>query len=180
MYLYSLSGGWRNFSGPPGLTATSGFCMVSSSSGSKVVLFGGYSKNPDTVLGDIFILDVSTLTWKKGPSTSPNDVRRYPACALSNDHFIAWGGDTGDTSTTVAPSDNMLLVYNIATDTWTSDYTAPIPTDSNPPGKGETPPPQVITDPGLYKQLRTITIIVSFILSGLLFYCCCFCVGLYL
>jgi len=61
MYMYSLSGGWRNISGPPDLTATSGYCMISSSSGSKVALFGGHSKSTNTLQSDIHVLDVPTL-----------------------------------------------------------------------------------------------------------------------
>lgn len=58
--------------------------MVSPGSGSKVVLFGGYPTGLKTTVGDIFILDVQTLTWKKGTS-APQDARRSSACAISND-----------------------------------------------------------------------------------------------
>ncbi|KAF9365798.1 hypothetical protein BGX34_008258 [Mortierella sp. NVP85] len=135
MFTYSLMGGWKNFNSPPGLTATSSYCMVSSSSGAKVVLFGGYSKSLNASVGDIFILDVPTLTWKKGPVTPPRDVRRSPACAISNNQFIVWGGDTGNINT-VVPPDNMMLVYSLKTDSWTSEYTAPSsnPTHTSLPG----------------------------------------------
>jgi len=66
MYSYTPEEGWKNSTDPPGLRATDDFCMVSSSSGSKVVLFGGYSNSLNASLGDIFILDTATLTWKKG------------------------------------------------------------------------------------------------------------------
>lgn len=130
MYMRS-STGWKNFNGPPGLTATNAYCMVSSTSGSKVVLFGGYSQSLNASVGDIFILDVATLTWKKGPSTSPSDVRRSPACAISNNYFIAWGGDTGNVAR-IVPATNILLVYDLRTDRWTSQYIAPttIPTST--------------------------------------------------
>ena len=96
MYAYTMSGGWKTFNSPSGIQASSSSCMVSSSSGSKVVLFGGYSSSLNATVGDIFILDVTTLTWKKGTSTAPRDVRRSAACALSGDYFVVWGGDTGN------------------------------------------------------------------------------------
>jgi hypothetical protein len=102
--------------------------MVSSSSGSRVILFGGLSVSLNATAGDIFILDVQTLTWKKGPSTAVKDNRRSPACAVSNDYFIVWGGDTSARS--VIPPSQLILVYNLKTDAWVSDYVAPavIPT----------------------------------------------------
>ncbi|KAK3805903.1 MAG: hypothetical protein J3Q66DRAFT_375642 [Benniella sp.] len=149
MYSYNPLDGWKNFNGPPGLTATSEFCMVSS--GSKVVVFGGYSKSSDSISGDIFILDVPTLTWKKGPSTSPHDVRRSPACALSNGQFVAWGGDASN-GAKVVPPNNMVLIYDIKTDAWGSDYTPPTTSASE-------------KKPGLSKAWRTILIVVGAIIG---------------
>ncbi|KAK3805904.1 MAG: hypothetical protein J3Q66DRAFT_375643 [Benniella sp.] len=176
MYMYSLSGGWRNISGPPDLTATSGYCMVSSSSGSKLALFGGHSKSTNTLLSDIYVLDVPTLTWKKGSPAPLRDARRYSACALSNGHFIAWGGDMSNATTTES-NGNMLLVYNLETDTWMSDYSAPppTPTDTNRPGNGgETS--LTCPDNAAAKKKRIIFVaVVSIVL--MLLSCCyvCFC-----
>ncbi|KAK3805906.1 MAG: hypothetical protein J3Q66DRAFT_359952 [Benniella sp.] len=129
MHTYNLVEGWKNFTAPQGIQASDAYCMVSSASGSKVVLFGGYSKSLNATVGDIFVLDVPTLTWKKGPSTPPGDVRRSPACAISNDYFVSWGGDTGNTATIVPPQ-NVMLVYDLKTDTWTSNY---VPAPTTPP-----------------------------------------------
>jgi len=177
MYMYSLSGGWRNISGPPDLTATSGYCMVSSSSGSKVALFGGHSKSTNTLQSDIYVLDVPTLTWKKGSPAPLRDARRYPACALSNGHFIAWGGEMSN-ATTNAPSGNMLLVYNIVTDTWTSDYIAPIPTPTNTnfPSNCGKPSPTCTIDPKSSVPKRNMTIIIVVSVLLLLLSCCTACV----
>ncbi|KAF9344253.1 hypothetical protein BGX34_005846, partial [Mortierella sp. NVP85] len=138
MYSYTPEEGWKNSTGPPGLRATDDFCMVSSSSGSKVVLFGGYSKSLNASLGDIFILDATTLTWKKGPPTPQNDNRRFPVCGLSNDQFIAWGG-FNKRNTALAHD---TLVYDLKTDEWVSEYTAPTanPTSTTPSGQGEPRP----------------------------------------
>ncbi|KAF9365788.1 hypothetical protein BGX34_008248 [Mortierella sp. NVP85] len=132
MYTYNLSDGWKSFNPPPGLRASHSFCMVSSSSGSIVVLFGGFSKDLSASVGDIFILDARTLVWKKGVSTQSGDVRRSPACAISNGYFIAWGGDQGNTRS-IVPPDHMTIVYNLKTNKWTSTYMGADPTDSETP-----------------------------------------------
>ncbi|KAK3805908.1 MAG: hypothetical protein J3Q66DRAFT_359953 [Benniella sp.] len=135
MYLYNPTEGWRNFNGPQGFTAQDGFCLVTSSSGSKVVLFGGYSLSLNATIGDMFILDVPTLTWKKGTSSPPRDVRRYHACALSNDQLVVWGGDTGNWLF-ILPAEHLTMVYDLKTDKWVTNYVAPIApvTTSKPSG----------------------------------------------
>ncbi|KAF9352576.1 hypothetical protein BGX34_012079 [Mortierella sp. NVP85] len=92
------------------------------SSGSKVVLFGGYSVNPHGTMSDIFIPDAATLTWKNG--TSGGAVRPGAACAISGDYFIAWGADTGNFSERIT-RENVTTVYNLKTDQWTTTYIAP-------------------------------------------------------
>ncbi|KAK3806701.1 MAG: hypothetical protein J3Q66DRAFT_358247, partial [Benniella sp.] len=123
MHSYTPEEGWKNFTGPPGLRATQDYCLVSSSSGSKVVLFGGYSENSNATVGDMFILDTVTLTWKSGTSVRP--VRRNAACAISSDYFIAWGGDMGNTADDIVPPKKQTIVYDLKTNKWTSDYIAP-------------------------------------------------------
>ncbi|KAF9344254.1 hypothetical protein BGX34_005847, partial [Mortierella sp. NVP85] len=89
-------------------------------------------------LGDIFILDATTLTWKKGPPTPQNDNRRFPVCGLSNDQFIAWGGYNNQNTALAHDT----LVYDLKTDEWVSEYTAPTanPTSTTPSGQGEPRP----------------------------------------
>ncbi|KAF9352577.1 hypothetical protein BGX34_012080 [Mortierella sp. NVP85] len=137
MYAYTPEKGWKNFTGPPGLRGTDGLCMVSSSSGSEVVLFGGFSEALNTTVSDIFILDTATRTWRNGTSGGP--VRRDGACAMSGDYFIVWGGAT-DRVDKVAPP--MTVVYNVKTDKWTSNYIAPTDnrTRTTPSGQGEPHP----------------------------------------
>jgi hypothetical protein len=129
MYTYNLSDGWKTFNPPPGLRASNSYCMVSSSSGSIVVLFGGFSSVHNAAVGDIFILDVPTRIWRKGASTRPGDVRRSPACAVSNGYFIAWGGDMGNAAS-IIPPDHMAIVYSLETDKWTSGYMVTNHTDN--------------------------------------------------
>ncbi|KAK3805834.1 MAG: hypothetical protein J3Q66DRAFT_407391 [Benniella sp.] len=85
-------------------------CFVPAYGGSKMVLFSGDSKQSAA-----YILDVSTMTWKKSsfvPMMGGN------ACAVSGDQFIVWGsvGDNAATYTT--------LVYDMKSDAWTSNYVA--------------------------------------------------------
>jgi len=154
MYLYNPTDGWRSFNGPAGFRAQEGFCLVTSSSGSKVVLFGGYSLSLNATIGDMFILDVPTLTWKKGTSSPPRDVRRYHACALSNDQLIVWGGDTGNWLF-ILPAEHLTTVYDLKTDKWVTNYVAPTapaitskPSGNMPPSTTGTPSPSSTPNDG--------------------------------
>ncbi|ORZ11780.1 hypothetical protein BCR41DRAFT_356912 [Lobosporangium transversale] len=49
----------------------------------------------NTALSDIYILDISNMTWTKGADAGTPSARGYAACAVSNDLFIAWGGGGG-------------------------------------------------------------------------------------
>ncbi|KAK3805910.1 MAG: hypothetical protein J3Q66DRAFT_407462 [Benniella sp.] len=162
IYTYTPSSGWMTFNGPQEWSASFGHCIVSSTSGSKVVLFGGSNRRLNATFGDIFILDVPTLTWKKGPSTSSQDVRRSCACAISNDYFIAWGGQVSVDQPSsiglkplVVRPEQMTLVYDLRTDKWVSGYIAPtaiptimIPTTTNPSGNN-TPSPTTTSSQNL-------------------------------
>ncbi|KAK3805912.1 MAG: hypothetical protein J3Q66DRAFT_422629 [Benniella sp.] len=130
MFKYIPSVGWISFNSPPGLSASDGYCMVSSGSGSKVVLFGGTTKGQNFTTGDIFILDVKTLIWKKGTSTSPENTRRSCACVISNDYLIAWGGGQGRTDRQIVAPKQLTIVYDLKADKWVSYYITPttIPT----------------------------------------------------
>jgi hypothetical protein len=141
MYSYTPEEGWKNFARPPALRADYGYCMVSSSSGSKVVLFGGYSKSMNATVNDIFILDTATLSWNNGTLGGP--ARRDAACAMSGDYFVAWGGDTGNTDEKIVPpQQDLTIVYSLKTDKWTSNYAAPaVNTKSaTPSSQGESRP----------------------------------------
>jgi hypothetical protein len=69
-----------------------GACLVPAFGGSKMVLFGGHTVDRLTTLNDIHILDLTTMIWKRGPDVAQKEQRALAACAMSNDHFIAWGG----------------------------------------------------------------------------------------
>ena len=96
---------------------------------------------------DIYILDVKSLTWSKGPTLSRLNARAYSACAASGDHFIAWGGIHrivhGDTITTTPPHApaaaaspppsvadvtfpvDAVVIFSLVSGTWVSRYAPP-------------------------------------------------------
>ncbi|KAF9365786.1 hypothetical protein BGX34_008246 [Mortierella sp. NVP85] len=94
-------------------------CFVSAYGGSKMVVFSG----KDTQSA-VYILDVATLVWKKGPSIPK---LTFAACAVSGDQFILWSGHTTN-STGQHEISNRTLLYSMKTETWVSDYTPPPPT----------------------------------------------------
>ncbi|KAF9992340.1 hypothetical protein BGZ65_012349, partial [Modicella reniformis] len=67
-------------------------CLVPAFGGSKMVLFGGYTRHEVSVLSDIHILDLDTMVWTRGPNVKSKERRARAACAVSNDQLIAWGG----------------------------------------------------------------------------------------
>jgi hypothetical protein len=125
LLFYHPSDGWR-------LLETKGdippprrsHCFVPAYSGSKMVLFGGRS-NPTAsslesspTLGDLYILDVPSLTWTRGSDADSTGARWGHACAMSNDYFVAWGG----VSMPDAEVLNLTIVYNLKTASWTTEY----------------------------------------------------------
>ncbi|KAF9096283.1 hypothetical protein BGX23_011673 [Mortierella sp. AD031] len=95
----------------------SNHCMVPAYGGTKMILFGGERAIDFAVMSWIYILDVPTMTWTVGKPAPADQARRSMACAVSGDEFVAWGGYNKETMMGPAP-----LVYNIKTDTWTSEF----------------------------------------------------------
>lgn len=52
------------------------------------MVYGG--QITDGLLGDIYVLNLNTLVWKRGPSSS--DGRVGMACTIYDDGFLVWGG----------------------------------------------------------------------------------------
>ncbi|KAG0292385.1 hypothetical protein BGZ97_005612 [Linnemannia gamsii] len=76
---------------PPPLTE---HCMVSAQGGSKMVVYGGTTNANSTLQGDVYILDVASLTWTKGPKPGTSQFRRNMACTAAGDNFVVWGGQS--------------------------------------------------------------------------------------
>ncbi|KAF9916894.1 hypothetical protein BX616_002507 [Lobosporangium transversale] len=108
-------------------------CFVAAQGGSKLVLFGGFDSSLQSSLNDIHILDTTTMTWTSGGNSMDNG-RMGAACAASGDYFIAWGGQSRLSGNNVlagtGTSTNTIMVYDMKTQLWTSEYVAPSPVRS--------------------------------------------------
>ncbi|KAG0006347.1 hypothetical protein BGZ65_008628 [Modicella reniformis] len=175
IFAYKSNSGWKNLDTTITATTTTTItwpfptgrrqgssCFVPAFGGSKMILFGGLSEEDGFAFSDIDILDVTTLTWTKGPNVSQLNARGYSACAVSGEYFISWGGinrelhpvngDTTITTTTtttkittagaraILPLD-AVIVFSLASGTWVSGYT--------PPGTERTP-----VEPALYNYIN--------------------------
>ncbi|KAF9978338.1 hypothetical protein BGZ65_007033, partial [Modicella reniformis] len=124
-YSYSSAEGWRDLTTTmkgqiptPRMEA----CLAPAYGGTKLVLFGGFTMDRVAQRPDIYVLDVPTMTWTKGPDAATKDQRGKFACGVSYDYFISWGGLSGPiTNNGITGS---TIVYNINTNNWTPTYTA--------------------------------------------------------
>ncbi|KAF9920662.1 Multiple epidermal growth factor-like domains protein 8 [Linnemannia zychae] len=113
------TGSWGTMSTsgtPPSMRAD--HCMTANDDGTKVVVYGGRPADGGPFSGEVFILDTVTGLWTQGATGQP---RLYAVCAIAGDQLLVWGGTSSPD--VVAPSP--VLVYNIGTNTWMSDYTPP-------------------------------------------------------
>ncbi|KAG0285646.1 hypothetical protein BGZ96_010134 [Linnemannia gamsii] len=69
-------------------------CMVSAQGGSRMVVYGGTLQANSTLQGDVYILDVASLTWTKGPQPGSSQFRRNMACTAAGDNLVVWGGQS--------------------------------------------------------------------------------------
>ncbi|KAF9905586.1 Host cell factor 1 [Linnemannia zychae] len=100
----------------PSPTQIYSHCMVPAYDGFKMVVFGG-SVKADVQLGDIYILDVPTMTWMKGSSPPVPLNRSNMACTVGGDNFVAWGGYNAQKAIDVTP-----IIYNLKKNEWTTTY----------------------------------------------------------
>ncbi|KAG0215420.1 acyl-CoA-binding domain-containing protein 4 [Mortierella sp. GBA30] len=101
-------------------------CMAINQEGTRLVIFGGQDSD---VLGDIYVLDLNTMTWTSGPL---EEKRMAMNCVIHDDGFLAWGGCKDSLFT--PPYREQPIVFNLTTMTWTAGYkmsVAPVPTSSN-------------------------------------------------
>ncbi|KAF9918230.1 hypothetical protein BX616_009826 [Lobosporangium transversale] len=120
-------------------------CFVPAYKGTKMILFGGLGEG-DTVLGDLYILDVSTMIWTRGSDAGFTGARMNHACATSKDFFVVWGGST---SRDGGPDDvklNTTIIYNMITSRWTTEFNHSPTGASNPNAK---PSESLYLAPGL-------------------------------
>ncbi|KAG0030836.1 Acyl-CoA-binding domain-containing protein 5, partial [Gryganskiella cystojenkinii] len=113
-------------------------CMASDATGKRLVVFGGFSGN-QVALSDIYVLDVTTMQWKKGPDAGNPVARGAPSCGIDHDFFIVWGGGV----TGVGLTNNITLLFNLQTMQWVSQFIPAVPlvtpSSGGTPGGGSTP-----------------------------------------
>ncbi|KAF9914915.1 hypothetical protein BX616_007316 [Lobosporangium transversale] len=112
-------------------------CLVSAYGGKKLILVGGdatgNSSNTLSVLKDVYMLDTTTLIWKRLPDAS----RAYAGavCAVSGDFLIIHGGYNENGSN----NEDGPAVFNMVTNYWGSQYTPNTSTEPKDFGSGSDP-----------------------------------------
>ncbi|KAF9355470.1 hypothetical protein BGX34_010463 [Mortierella sp. NVP85] len=101
----------------------SNLCMAASENGTKIMIFGGLLDSK-AVAGDIWVLDVPTLTWRRGPDS--NVKRSMNACTIVDNTFISWGGYDG-----VQTADSSAILFDIPSMTFITEYSPPVTESSS-------------------------------------------------
>lgn len=93
-----------------------------------MVVFGGDTAE-NVTLRDIYVLDVATWKWTRGPDAPLEDARAGAACAVSNDMFVAFAGYVRNPYFNNNP--RLLVVYSLSTNSWVNKFTyTPLPKGS--------------------------------------------------
>ncbi|KAF9286387.1 hypothetical protein BGZ88_009109 [Linnemannia elongata] len=106
---------------PPALTE---HCMVAAQGGSKMVVYGGSLVDANSTLqGDVYILDVASLTWTKAPPPPSNSqFRRNMACTAAGNNFVVWGGQSFNYTFLGT------AVFDLRSNQWTNQFLLDTPT----------------------------------------------------
>ncbi|KAF9154784.1 Acyl-CoA-binding domain-containing protein 5 [Linnemannia schmuckeri] len=99
-------------------TGRTNHCMSTNENGTMVAIYGGHLVD-ETVIGELWILDIPTATWTQGP-TGP--VRSDSVCTIAGDQFLIWSGSRFRNMTT---DPNEMLIYNFKSKTYVQEYTPP-------------------------------------------------------
>lgn len=126
-----------------------------------MVIYGGILTN-ETVVGDLWILDVVTSTWSQGIA---GPERVYSICTVAGDQFLLWGGSTGQNL--VSPPE--MLMYNLNTSAYIQQYTPPAfyKDLKPPPPLVRTKAPWPTNNPALTSRSATILVSVGCAVGGL-------------
>ncbi|KAG0086522.1 hypothetical protein BGZ93_011457 [Podila epicladia] len=108
-------------------------CAVPRMAGKKMLVFGGFNDSSWTSnLEDLWELDLVTYEWRRGMNAT-GFGRGLMVCAVSNNHFISWGGQDKSGIVTKSPT----LVYNFNSGAWTSSYqSGSVPPEPKGPNVG--------------------------------------------
>ncbi|KAF9967750.1 hypothetical protein BGZ70_008411 [Mortierella alpina] len=104
-------------------------CSVLTESG-RVIIYGGFDQNTQTALGDVWSLDLITMTWTRILATNGGSPRYGHNCDISGANMVVYGGlAKGATGGSVGHLD--VQVYDVMLSMWMSSY-AP-KQDTTPP-----------------------------------------------
>ncbi|KAF9025683.1 hypothetical protein BGZ52_008803 [Haplosporangium bisporale] len=134
-------------------------CVAIDEANDNLVVYGG--QVTEGLLGDIYVLNLNTLEWKRGPSSS--DGRVGMACTIHDDGFLVWGGAKDTFLLNIYSSEPG--VFNLSTQLWTSTYKMTTPPELIPPV--ETPKRSTL---GLVLGLTMGGIAVGAVGAGMLLY----------
>ncbi|KAF9313019.1 hypothetical protein BG003_005683 [Podila horticola] len=109
-------------------------CMVSDATGKRLVVFGGFNATAVPGLSDIYVLDVATMQWQKGPDAGSDVARGAPSCGIDHDFFIVWGGGYSSKAVTK----NVTLLFNLQTMQWVDKFVPAAPDTSTKPSSSST------------------------------------------
>jgi hypothetical protein len=82
-----------------------------------LAIYGGKDANLN-VVGELWMLDLVTSTWRQGRKGPP---RAFAACTIAGDQFLIWGGSINKTVN--APAE--MIIYSFSTSTYVKQYTPP-------------------------------------------------------
>ncbi|KAI1316535.1 hypothetical protein EDD11_009874 [Mortierella claussenii] len=99
---------------PP--TSREDACLAMDQNNSKLAVYGG--RADDNLLRDIFVLDLASMQWSKGPSSA--DGRVGMACIMYDDGFLVWGGAMDTFLVSLYSPDPS--VFNLTTMQWSTVY----------------------------------------------------------
>lgn len=108
-------------------------CMASDATGKRLVVFGGFDSVVVPAFSDIYILNVVTMQWTKGPDAGNAVARAAPSRGIDNDFFIVWGGGYNS----VAVIKNVTLLFNLQTMQWVNQFVPAAP-QATPSGGADT------------------------------------------
>ncbi|KAF9310276.1 hypothetical protein BG006_004869, partial [Podila minutissima] len=152
LHTYDSASGWAAITPiNAGPSPRAYHCAMVANNGKKMVVFGGQTLPSNTILGDIYVLDLETWVWSAGTPLNSGLNRSATACGASGDYFVSWGGDRD------AVASNITLLFDIKTMSWTDSFVPP----PSPPGEKK---PKVGMIVGIAAGVVVFLAIVGFIL----------------
>ncbi|KAF8943956.1 hypothetical protein BGZ47_004850 [Haplosporangium gracile] len=116
-----------------------GHCFVTNANGSICYVVGGITTASGGISSEVWSFDLNIRTWTQlGNFTGDGSGRTEMACAVQENTLVIWGGFTGPSGSPVA--DSKPLLFNVVTNQWLSDFTAPTRFAVNPTNSGDLKP----------------------------------------